>query len=430
MKLRVDRLIFVLVVFVLVVTGIVLGVNFLISLFKSDPGPGDLKTPVALALTDRKSGDELGTDGQFAVIGDTIYYRAEDDTIRCAPLSDPKQSELVYSLQNLSDNPDYQALKLGVMDGIPTISYYSGDVATGERVVMKILPNGNAERIAELSNGNVAYTDDAVISLNQHMPPFSANLFKASQSSAEIQPFADSLYYYGFVRMPGSEGIDTSADLAIYGDQIYVLAVKGQMESGALNWNNSYSQMAKVDLNSGITEIVSDIPISHFAISGDTLWMQSYHEIYRMKLPDGEMELMLTTATNASSAENIVSRNLLHIAPLADELYYFTDFTDEDIMEGEQVRTAGELYRLGVPVSPQPGIVMEDLRRHGDYVAAHFRATSEQDATVLFDERGQAVFSSSKHLAPGWISISGRNLVYTEEPGGTLYWVVLPEPEI
>ncbi|MEK8128472.1 DUF5050 domain-containing protein [Paenibacillus filicis] len=336
------------------------------------------------------------SDGAVVESAGSIYYSGPDGKIMQSSAQHPEQAKEIFQLPvwNYGDGSTYVSHGLRRVDGDVLLWYHQGGAVMGSDNYIKLNPDGSHEEIRSgySAGGNFGSLN---VYVSHGTPPGPGNL-RIKEEGQEYRPAGDPDYLYGWnwkINNGGQSGTP-SQSLYMVGRNLYL---------NAFHWKNDtdISRIHKVNIDTGETTRVSDLPASDFVVQEDSIYAISNGKLYQIPLEGGPEKLLPTKGEVSPDRPFVISH---------DTIYY---------VDSE----SGELYTAGSSLSLNPRAEVKNLKLENGYLWATFNGGGDRYALIVWDADGKRVFATSDPA--DYVSVEGGRLTYTDNVDRHVYRVDL-----
>ncbi|WP_159883660.1 hypothetical protein [Paenibacillus puerhi] len=336
--------------------------------------------------------------GEVVAAAGSYYYGGAEGEIFQASIEHPDQAKKVYQLPiwSYGDGKAYVSHGLTRIDGEVWLRYHQGGAIMGSDHYIKLKSDGTYDE-AESGYLNFKTFGSLTVKVWQGVPPSPDNL-RVKEGDGEYRSAGDPAYLYGWNWniKEGSAGGAGSRKLYMDGRNLYTQAY--HMKS-----DTDFSRLHRVDVDTGETTRVSDLPISDFILEGKEIYALSERKLYRIPVQGGAEELLPTTGTVSSSVP---------FELVQDTIYYVDGLTDE-------------LHAFPAAEAPlNPGGKVAGMKVEDGYLLVTFKAESgSRYGLMVWDADRRIAFATSDSVAHA--SIDKCVLTYVESESSRIYRTVL-----
>lgn len=334
-----------------------------------------------------------------------VYYIGQKGVVYQAPLDDTADAKPVYQLPDGNSYSDdgYALSWLTTVDGTAILKYHMGGASMGTDYTVALYSDGSCEDLNGSYSSSVR-TEDAMIVLASDYPSSDLEIRRANDKT--FTALGEAGYSYGLYTITdsqGGRGFVSNSDLAVIGDDVYVLATK---------WNDSEKiaepvGLYQVNTKTNATKRVFQEPINRFEVDNGCIYYTDF---------DG---LLYKTEIGTDQAEKVSDIGMDEFFIMGNEIYY-TPFQPIDGSGGPR-----ELWKLGGSKALAPGSVLDwpemDANRNEGYLACRLYELDTYPLRyrgMVMDKSGGIVF-----LEPG-------DIQYITVHDGVIYEVVRGEEGI
>lgn len=276
------RKLFAFIMTAFLITGVIAvgGIGTISSAAEADLAIPEVRTIALPIPEDRDTGATIA-DGH-------IYYLGQEGVVYQAPLDDPAKAMPVYQMPSGNDYSDdgFPIAWLTTVNETAILKYHIGGASMGTDYAVALYSDGSYEDLPG-SYSNTVKTDDATIMLASDYRTLDLEIKRNNEKT--FDPLGESGYSYGTYML--TDGQTTahlvSSDLAVVGDEAYVIAAKWDESAQIMEPVGIY----QVNINTNKTERVFSETATHFKVDSENIYFTDLDGLlYKAKLGSNQAE--------------------------------------------------------------------------------------------------------------------------------------------
>lgn len=314
-----------------------------------------------------------------------VYYVGQKGVVYQASLDDTTKAKAVYQLPdgNIYAEDGYALAWLTTMDGTAILKYHMGGASMGSDYAVALYSDGSYENW-NYSYSSIVRTDDAMVALVSDYKSRAFEIRRTNEST--FTSLGEPGYSYGYCIITDGQTTSfvSSSDLAMIGDNVYVLAAKWN----AAGENTDLAGIYQVNTKTNETKRVFQESANHFKVVDGYLYFTDY---------DG---LLYKAQIGANQATKVSDVKMNEFFIMGKEIYYTPYRSIDGSVNGTQ-----ELYKLGVNEPLVPGSVLNwsamDANANEGYLSCRLYELdtySEKYKGMVMDKSGGIVYLESDDI--------------------------------